>query len=251
MDPLARSESEWELEVWLEDQRIENPWDISPTLVCLGCGPRDLDGIAKTFPADPRGSSSPLSTVFAWLGAAYTIYSLLAELGQGAGRISSIVEALKTYSYMDQAPVVSVDINASLESTLELLSSRMGPTLTIRREYGAGLPRFQAYGSELTQVWTHLLDNALDAMDGAGEIVVRSHWEPPWVVVEIEDSGPGIPEAIQSKIFDPFFTTKPPGKGVGLGLSVSHNIIVQKHSGRLTFTSQPGRTVFDVRLPGE
>jgi signal transduction histidine kinase len=256
MDPLTRSEREWEVEVWLEDQRIQNPWEISPTLVCLGCAPRDLDGVAKAFTAGPRRSAnevrpSPLPAVFSWLNAAYTIYTLLAELGQGAKRISNIVEALKSYSYMDQAPVVSVDVNESLESTLALLSGRQEEGITVRREYASDLPHIQAYGSELTQVWTHLLENALDAIAGGGAILVRSRWEAPWVVVEVEDNGPGIPEAIQSKIFDPFFTTKPPGQGAGLGLSVSHNIIVQKHSGKLSFQSQPGRTVFDVRLPVE
>jgi signal transduction histidine kinase len=192
-----------------------------------------------------------LPAVFSWLNAAYTIYSLLTELGQGAKRISDIVEALKSYSYMDQAPVVSVDVNESLESTLALLSGRLEEGIAVRRQYAPDLPHIQAYGSELTQVWTHLFDNALDAIEGGGVMLVRSRWEAPWVVVEVEDNGPGIPEAIQSKIFDPFFTTKPPGHGAGLGLSVSHNIIVQKHGGKLSFQSQPGRTVFEVRLPLE
>jgi signal transduction histidine kinase len=245
MDPLTRSERELEVEGWLEDQHIQNPWEISPTLVCLGCAPRDLDGLVVAFPA------GQLPAVFSWLNAAYTIYSLLSELGQGARRISNIVEALKSYSYMDQAPVVSVDVNESLESTLALLAGRLEEGTIVHREYAPDLPHIQGYGSELTQVWTHLLDNALDAIAGGGKIFVRSRWEAPWVVVEVEDSGPGIPEAIHSKIFDPFFTTKPPGLGAGLGLSVSHNIIVQKHSGRLSFQSQPGKTVFDVRLPVE
>ena len=121
--------------------------------------------------------------------------------------------------------------------------------VTVHREYAPDLPRIEAFGSELNQVWTNLIDNAIDAMDGVGEITLRTRHEGQWVVVEIEDTGPGIPQEIQSSIFDPFFTTKEVGKGTGMGLNITHNIIVQKHQGKIDLHSQPGSTCFVVKLP--
>jgi signal transduction histidine kinase len=120
----------------------------------------------------------------------------------------------------------------------------------VRREYAPALPPIEAYGSELNQVWTSIIDNAVDAMSGQGELTLRTRREGQWIVVEIEDTGTGIPDALQARIFDPFFTTKPPGKGPGLGLSIAHTIVVQKHKGRIDVSSQPGKTRFEVRLPG-
>jgi signal transduction histidine kinase len=145
--------------------------------------------------------------------------------------------------------VQSVDIHDGLNSTLVVLSSRLGPDITVHRQYAAGLPCIEAYGSELNQVWTNLIDNAIDALNGKGEITLRTRYDDQWVIVEVEDSGPGIPEAVRSKIFDPFFTTKPPGQGAGLGLNICHNIVVQKHKGRIDVVSRPGQTRFEVRLP--
>ena len=119
----------------------------------------------------------------------------------------------------------------------------------MHRDYANDLPRINAFGSEVNQVWTNIIDNAIDAMDGQGEIFLKTYQENSWVVVEIKDTGPGIPQDIQNKIFDPFFTTKPPGDGAGLGLNISHNIIVQKHKGKLTVDSRPGETCFTVMLP--
>jgi predicted CoA-binding protein len=156
---------------------------------------------------------------------------------------------LKSYAYLDQAPVQAVDLHEGLDNTLVMLRSKLKAGVNVRRLYGPALPRIQAYGSELNQVWTNLIDNAIDAMQGSGEITIRTHQDGPWVVVEIEDSGPGIPESIQPKIFDPFFTTKPPGKGTGLGLNISYNVIVHKHKGQINLSSRPGKTIFQVRLP--
>ena len=174
---------------------------------------------------------------------------MLEEIGQGAGRIAEIVKALKTYSYMDQAPIQSVDVHEGLDNTLVMLRSKLKDGVTVRREYKEDLPRIQAYGSELNQVWTNIIDNAVDAMNSRGELVLRTRQEDQWVVVEIEDNGPGIPDDVQSNIFDPFFTTKSPGEGTGLGLNISHNIIVQKHEGQIGVRSVPGKTCFEVRLP--
>jgi signal transduction histidine kinase len=187
--------------------------------------------------------------VIDWLNDTYTIYSLLEEIGQGAGRISEIVKALKGYTYLDQAPIQTVDIHDGLDSTLVILRSKLKPGITVHREYDADLPQIQARGSELNQVWTNLIDNAIGAMNGEGEITLRTRSNDQWVIVEIEDNGSGISEENLSNLFDPFFTTKPPGEGTGLGLNISHNIIVQKHQGRIDVTSRPGKTRFEVRLP--
>jgi signal transduction histidine kinase len=176
------------------------------------------------------------------------MYSLLEEIGQGAGRITELVRALKEYTYLDRAPIQAVDIHAGLDSTLVILRSKLRD-VTVRREYASDLPRVQARGSELNQVWTNLIDNAIDATNGKGTVTLRTRRDDEWVIVEIEDNGSGIPEEALPNLFDPFFTTKAPGKGTGLGLNISHNIIVQKHQGRIDVSSQPGRTRFVVRIP--
>jgi signal transduction histidine kinase len=243
LDSLARSDREDELETWLEDRGIENSWEFAPMLVSLGYDTNELTGLAENFTA------GQFPAVITSLGSTYTIYSLLGEIGQGTERITEIVKALKTYTYMDQAPVQAVDVHEGLNNTLVMLRSRLKAGINVRREYADDLPRIEAYGSELNQVWTNIIDNAITAMEGQGEIILRTRRDGQWVVVEIEDNGPGIPEAIQSKVFDPFFTTKPPGEGTGLGLNISHNIVVQKHQGKITVHSQPGQTCFQVRLP--
>jgi len=187
--------------------------------------------------------------VVAWLNLSFRTYSLIEEIGQGARRISDIVQALKVYTYMDQAPIQKVHVHDGLDSTLVVLHSKIEPGVSVQRDYAADLPPIEAYGSELNQVWTNLIDNAIDALEGKGVIILRTRYDDPWVQVDIEDNGPGIPDAVQSRIFDPFFTTKPPGKGAGLGLNISHTIVVQKHKGRLEVHSRPGRTCFQVRLP--
>ena len=174
---------------------------------------------------------------------------MLDEIAEGTKRISEIVRALKTYSYLDQAPVQNVNLHEGLENTLVMFRSRLKQGINVQRDYAADLPTIEAYGSELNQVWTNIIDNAIAAMNGQGEIILRTRREGGWVVVEITDSGPGIPPEIQAQVFDPFFTTKPPGEGTGLGLNISHNIVVQKHKGEIAVNSRPGQTTFQVRLP--
>jgi signal transduction histidine kinase len=134
---------------------------------------------------------------------------------------------------------------------LTLLHSKLKEGVSVARNYGSNLPRIDAYGSELNQVWTNIIDNAIYAINGAGQITLKTYKEGNWLVVEITDNGSGIPDEIQAQIFDPFFTTKPPGSGAGLGLNISHNIITQKHEGIITVDSKPGRTCFQVKLPIE
>src|SRR5262245_1156022 len=166
-----------------------------------------------------------------------------------AERISNIVKAVKEYSYLDQAPLQEVDIHAGLENTLMILRSKWKQGITIERNYARDLPKIEAYGSELNQVWTNIIDNAIDALKGHGEIRLCTWAEPERVCVEICDNGPGIPPEVQSKVFEAFFTTKPVGVGTGLGLTISYNIIMLKHRGEITVESKPGHTCFKIGLP--
>jgi signal transduction histidine kinase/predicted CoA-binding protein len=243
MDPLAQSDLEYELETWLQEHEIENPWELTGALVNLGIDTAQLDLLVADF------DTARLPTVIRWLDSTFNVYSLLLTIGQGSGRISEIVKALKTYAYLDQAPVQSVNIHEGLDNTLIMLRSKLKMGVTVHRNYAPDLPAIEGYGSELNQVWTNIIDNAVDAMNGQGEITIRTCREGNWIYVEIEDNGQGIPDNIQPKIFDPFFTTKQPGQGTGLGLNISYNIVVQKHRGEISVTSRPGRTCFQVKLP--
>ena len=243
LDALARSDREYELETWLEKRSVADAWELAPTLVNLDYDSAGLTSLAESFAADQ------LVAVIRWLNTIYTVYNLMAEVRQGAGRISDIVKALKSYSYLDQAPVQTVDVHEGLDNTLLILRSKLKSGISVRREYAPDLPKIQAYGSELNQVWTNITDNAADALNEQGQITIRTRQDEEWVLVEIEDNGSGIPQEIQSRIFDPFFTTKPPGQGTGLGLDISYNIIVYKHRGDIRVVSQPGKTCFQVWLP--
>ena len=243
LDALDRADLEDDLEAWLEERNVDDAWETASSLVNMGY---DLDGMARL--ADGFDSDQ-LPAIVGWLNSTYAVHNLLSEIGQGAGRISDIVKALKSYSYLDQAPVQLVDVHEGLDNTLLIMRSKLSDGVTVTREYAAGLPEIQAYGSELNQVWTNIIDNAADALDGHGRITLRTRQEGPRVVVEIEDDGPGIPEEVQSRVFESFFTTKPPGKGIGLGLDISYNIVVNKHRGDIRLFSEPGKTRFEVWLP--
>ena len=187
-----------------------------------------------------------------WLGAGCLMMGLLSEIQQTTERISQIVRAMKSYTYLDQAPLLEVDIHEGLENTLVIMQHKLKQGVSIKREYSPDLPRIEAYASELNQVWTNIIDNAIDAMKGKGEISLRTYAEDDHVIVEITDNGPGIPENIQARIFEPFFTTKPPGHGTGLGLHISHDIIANRHHGQLLVESKPGEDKVQGRFcPGK
>jgi signal transduction histidine kinase len=241
--PLERSDLEAEVEEWLRERSLDQAWLLAPPLVAQGLHPATLTDMAGDF------SPGALVVALNWAAALFPVYSLLYLVSQGSARISEIVRALKSYSYLGQAPILEVDLQEGLDNTLVILRSKLKDGITVHREYAPGMPAVMAYGSELNQVWTNLIDNAADAMGGRGAIIIRTRQEGDWATVEIEDDGPGIPEEIQSRIFDPFFTTKAPGKGTGLGLSTTFSIVTDKHQGRLSFESRPGRTKFIVKLP--
>jgi signal transduction histidine kinase len=243
LNAITRSDREAAVETWLQERDIDTAGEVVPALVSLGYDQRDLEALAKVFTA-PQ-----FAVVIDWLSFKYAIYSLVEEIGLGTGRIVELVKALKTYTYMDQAPVQSVDVREGLDNTLIILHNKLKRGVTVVREYAEDLPVIEAYASELNQVWRNIIDNAIDAMDGDGTLIVRARQEDPWVIVEIEDDGQGIPEENQSKIFDPFFTTKSQGEGTGLGLNISRNLVVQKHHGQISVKSKPGNTCFSIRLP--
>ncbi|NMB88578.1 MAG: cyclic nucleotide-binding domain-containing protein [Chloroflexi bacterium] len=239
---LERSDRQADLESWLAVHAVPEAWKISTALVELAYDPLGLDHLAAVFPPEL------LSVALAWQGALYTAYALVYEIETGAGRMMEIVQAMRTYVYLDQAPVLEVDVHEGLENTLVLLRSKLRERIQVHRYYDPHLPHIQAYGSELNQVWTNLLDNAADAIQGPGNITLRTRREGEGVLIELEDDGPGIPRQALARIFEPFFTTKLPGQGAGLGLSIAYNIVA-KHSGEIQVTSRPGCTVFRVYLP--
>ncbi len=245
LDPLARSDAEMELEDWLSDRGIEPAWQMAPSLADLGVTVDELAAIESDF-APATGE------VVAVLTSAAALAALVREVEEGADRLSTIVRALKSYSYLDQAPVQHVDLTRGIDDTLLILKRKLGD-VTVRREYADDLPTIEAYGSELNQVWTNVIDNAADAIHSAdmvdGRITIRAFPRADGVVVEIEDNGPGIPPDLQPRVFDSFFTTKPPGSGTGLGLDISRSIVMTRHGGMIDVASEPGRTVFHVELP--
>jgi signal transduction histidine kinase len=242
-DPLSLSDQESELQEWLEDHGVEQAWEVAPVLVSFRWDRDELERLTEHL------STIQLAVALRWLAAGSSVYGLLEEVGTSAEEISEIVEAVKTYSYLDQAPIQEVDIREGLENTLVILRPKIKAGISITRDYADDVPRIEAYGSELNQVWTNIISNAIDAMQGQGELVLRTYTEDGDVAVEIIDNGPGIPPEVQPRIFEPFFTTKAPGDGTGLGLHIAYNIVVHKHHGQVQVASKPGETRFRVVLP--
>jgi signal transduction histidine kinase len=243
LNPIIRSDQESDIENWLEQQGVKDAWQLAPMLVNIGYKQSELSELTKIF------DSQEFSTIAGLLSNKYTTYRLICEIGQSAGKISEIVKALKSYAYLDQAPIQSVDIHEGLNDTLVMLRGNFKDGIQVLKDFDQNLPRIEAFGSEINQVWTNIIDNAVSVMDGQGKIIIKTYLEETWVVIEISDTGPGIPQDIKTKIFDPFFTTKPPGKGTGLGLNISHNIVVEKHKGLISVDSTPGNTCFKIKLP--
>jgi len=247
LDPLLRIDRIDDVQGWLESSGVDNAWELAPSLVNTGWDRQSLDALRQGLPEG--GFDCDLKDILAWVGASSELYSLLNEIQEGTRRISQIVKAMKAYTYLDQAPIQEVDVHEGLENTLIILDHKVKQGVTVKRQYTADLPHIEAYASELNQVWTNLIDNAIEAMDGKGELILRTRMQEGCVIVEVCDNGSGIPKNIQPRIFDAFFTTKQPGEGTGLGLHIVHNIVCQRHHGQITVNSQPGDTCFHVRLP--
>ena len=243
VDPLERSDREGDIQELLEKLAVPNAWELAPTLVAAGFDAPSVERLAASF------AGERLAVALELLARRHAVDALLREVQIGASRIEQLVGALKRHVHLDQGPVQIVDVRAGLDDTLVLLRSKIPKNVRVIRDYAADLPSIQAFGSEINQVWTNLIDNAVDALAGSGAITIRAFAVDDWVVVEIEDDGPGIPEDIVGRVFDPFFTTKAPGKGMGLGLDISYGIVVQRHRGEISVESRKGRTSFRVRLP--
>ncbi len=240
-DEFARVEREEAIQSWLEGRGVADAWKLAPLLADANL----MDAQLESFAGAAGTSLGPELTRF---GTLLEMERIAAELEHSTARISDLIKAIKEYSYMDQAPLQEVDIKNSLETTLIIMHHKLKRGIQVTREFAPGLPKVMAYGSELNQVWTNLIDNAADAMKEKGKLLVRAVRENEYLLVEIVDDGPGIPPEVQSRIFEPFFTTKGVGEGSGLGLDVVHRI-VQKMRGLVTLKSVPGDTRFQVRIP--
>ena len=243
LSPLEQSDQEEILIDWLEEQGVNNSWEVAPTLVSGGIDQSCLEKLAQSM------NSDAFSEALMWLEATLNMNGLVGEVEQSTSRISDLVSAIKNYSYMDRAPLQEVDLHEGIDNTLKILHHKIKYGIKVCKEYSADIPKISAYGSKLNQVWTNLIDNAIDAMDGKGKLIIRTKLENNCVLVEIIDNGTGIASEIQPRIFEPFFTSKGVGKGTGLGLDISRRIVVQEHQGNIHFESMPGYTTFQVRLP--
>ena len=205
--------------------------------------------VERLEPVQATFTTEHLGPVLQWLGAGLAAQLLMEEIEVASKAISGIVRSVKSYAYLDQAPVQDVDLAMSLDDTLMILNHKLKHGVAVTRAYEPALPRIEAYAGELNQVWTNLIDNAVQAMDGEGRLEVGAKRLGEEVEVLIADSGPGIPDDVGRRIFEPFFTTKAQGVGTGLGLHIAHNIVVNRHHGRISYVSQPGRTEFRIVLP--
>ena len=239
--PLEISDAEGAVEDWLANHGVADGWQLAPTLVQLGVGEPELEQLLQ---------GGDLATTVRLLVRAAAVRQSASEVAEASRRVSEIVRAMRSYAYLDRAEIQDVDVLAGIEDTVGLLAHAT-QGIRIVREYDADLPHVTALGSELNQVWTNLVHNACDALDGVANptLTLRVRRTDDAVVVEVEDNGPGIPAEVQARVFDAFFTTKPPGQGTGLGLQVTYRIVVVEHGGDLTLDSVPGRTTFRVSLP--
>jgi signal transduction histidine kinase len=243
LNSLDQSDREDEVSEWLEAHGIAEPWKLSANLVEAGMDSDALEQLLGEIP--PTATADVLARVNCQLAAA----KLASEIKTATTRISELVGAIKEYSYMDQAKIQELDVHKGLDNTLLILKYKLKKkNISVTRDYAESLPHIKAYGSELNQVWTNLIVNAVDAMPEGGTLKVRTKREPTDIMIEIRDNGGGIPAAVRSRLFEPFFTTKPVGEGTGLGLDTVARI-VRKHRGNVRFESKPGDTCFQVRLP--
>jgi len=240
---LDAADAEDALRDTLEDLGVPEPWQISEPLAAAGVDVAWLEQVAALAgPATPKALK--------WVAATLTAEDLVAELKDSTQRMSDLVGAVKTYAYMDRGGLVEVDLHEGLESTVVIMGHKLKHTrIAIVREYDRSLPKLTIRGSELNQVWTNLIHNAIDALGDSGTITIATRRDGACAIVEISDDGPGIPPAVREHIFDSFFTTKEAGEGTGLGLQTARRIVVDRHDGSIAVDSEPGRTTFRVSLP--
>ena len=234
---LEAGDREDALAARLQAAGVEDAWELAPVLASAGLDEAWVDRVVAC-------AGVTATHAIRWLSAALDIEELVGEIRNSAGRISELVGAMKDYSHLDKAPFESIDIHDGLESTLIILGHKLKKGVKVVRDYDRSLPKICAQGGELNQVWTNIIDNAIDAMDGKGTLTIRTARDRDCVLVEIGDTGPGIPPELQRRIFEPFFTTKDVGHGTGLGLDISYRIVVRRHHGDIRVESKPGDTRF-------
>jgi signal transduction histidine kinase len=242
LDSLTRSDREEALARWLDEQSIPEGWRLASSFVGATLS---IDWLAALLSKLAKPNHA---TALDWLEARLNIHGLLKLVDQSTGRVAELVKAVKSYAYMDQSPMQEIDVHEGIENTLTILGHKL-KNVTVVRAFDRSAPRIVAHGGELNQVWTNLIDNSIDAVQGTGKICIGTFVEGNQLVVEIVDNGRGIPLEIQSRLFEPFFTTKSVGSGTGLGLVISNRIVADRHGGEIEFESGPGATRFKVRLP--
>jgi signal transduction histidine kinase len=246
MDPLALGDREDRLLDWLEDYGIDDAWKLAEPLAESGIEIETLDRLSDRW----RNDATEMREMgIRWLALSFDVLTMITSGLRGAKRMSELVQSMKSYSHLDQGVRQLVDIHEGLEDTLRLFAFKLKQGIEIRRTYDRSIPKILAYGSELNQVWTNLIDNAIDAIADTGAITIETENAGEHLEVRITDTGSGIPEDVRSRIFEPFFTTKAVGKGTGLGLEMARRIVENRHRGSLSFTSAPGQTRFLVCLP--
>ncbi|MER7506290.1 ATP-binding protein [Nonomuraea pusilla] len=241
--PLEISDAEDELGEALEELGVDDAWELAPALVGAGFSTGDLDKIRGKV----GGEHTPAA--LHWLAEAVEISQMLSEVTEATERITTLIRSAKQYSQMDRAPFQMSDVHELLDSTVTIFRGKIPPGVSIVTDYDRTLPPIPCYAGELNQVWTNLVHNALDAMGEEGTLTIRTAHDEDEAIVEIGDTGPGVPDAIKERIFEPFFTTKSVGKGTGLGLDISYRIVAGRHGGEIKVRSVPGDTWFEVRLP--
>jgi signal transduction histidine kinase len=242
-DPLLVADREEAVADWLADHDVDDGWSIAPTLAAAGADVEWCERAAGVL------DGSTLGPGLEWVAGTLNTRALLGEMKESTGRISGLIGSVRSYSQVDRATVQLVDITEGIESTLVMLKHKMPAGVTVVREFAPDAPRIETYPGDLNQVWTNLIDNAIDAMEGEGVLRIATRVEGDAMVVDVGDTGPGMPPEVQARAFEPFFTTKEVGKGTGLGLDMCRSIVVDRHHGRITIDSVPGRTVVVVRLP--
>ena len=242
-DALALADHEDVLSAWLTRHGVEREWIIAPPLAAAGIDVAWCERAAAVL------EGPALEAGLEWVASAFSAATLLSDIKESTRRISGLVAAVKSYSQMDLASRQRINVTDGLESTLVMLKHKLGDGVTVVRDYGTGVPQIEAYPGELNQVWTNLIDNAVNAMDGAGTLRLATRAEGDEVIIEVGDTGPGMLPTVAARAFEAFYTTKEAGKGTGLGLDIAQRIVVERHGGTITIDSQPGETVLRVRIP--
>jgi signal transduction histidine kinase len=243
LDALARADLEQDLSQWLSRHGVEQGWTIAPPLAAAGVDLAWCERAATVL------DGAALEPGLEWVASTLLTATLISEVKESTRRVSELVAAVKSHSQLDRGSMQTIDVTEGLESSLVMLGHKLREGVTVVREYAADVPRFEAYAGELNQAWINLIDNAVDAMCSDGTLRVSTRVADDAVVVEIADTGPGMPPEVVARAFEAFYTTKDVGKGTGLGLDIARRIVVERHGGTITIDSHPGETVLRVSIP--